>query len=86
MNRGAFMKQRKSIHIEQVIACKHAMNGKCHFLSNDCSFRHESEAKNENLDDESDKNIVEKLFNMMEKITKRIVRKKSCRNKRKKSK
>ena len=61
-NRGDFMKHRKSRHVERVIVCNHALNGKCHFSNNDCWFRHENESKNENLSNESDKNIIEKYL------------------------
>ena len=69
---------RKSKHSENVSACSHAMNGKCHFGSKKCWFLHDDLSSintNENTEkgDKCDKEVMEKMFNMMEKFSERIV-------------
>ena len=70
--------KRKSKHSENVSACSHAMNGKCHFGSKKCWFLHDDLSSintNENTEkgDKCDKEVMEKMFNMMEKFSEHIV-------------
>ena len=81
-NRGDLMKHRKNAHIESVSTCRHALNGRCHFSSKDCWFIHEDERMGKNINEKDnelknletpDNEVTERLMNMMEKFTKRIV-------------
>ena len=77
-DRAQLMKHRKVDHEHAVSMCNHALNGTCHFGSENCWFRHnDSKLKNTNEKDEknidNNQEVLEKLFEMMEKFSDRIV-------------
>ena len=75
----------KRKHKNQVPLCKKNMNGTCWFGNNNCWFIHEevnkSEQMRKNEEFTKDKDIVEKIFNMMETFTKRITEIEQQKNK-----
>ena len=66
-----FMKHRKLEHRPAVTKCRHALYGTCMFGEDKCWFVHEND-KNEKII-QNNQEVFEKLFNMMEKMTERIV-------------
>ena len=81
-NRGDLMKHRKTKHLEYVSTCSYALNGMCHFSGKNCWFVHEDEEMEKNKYEKSkdlkhiinsDNGVSEKIINMMEKFTKRMI-------------
>ena len=78
--RPDYQKHRKHKHIEMVSNCKHEIKGECVYGEDKCWFKHQSKSKVncnktetiENMENE-DRIILKKLFDMVEKITKRVV-------------
>ena len=66
-----FMKHRKQEHKPAVMKCRHALYGTCMFGEDKCWFVHETD-KNEKMI-QNNQEVFERLFNMMEKMTSRIV-------------
>ena len=78
---------RKQHHVELVQSCRQYRLGTCKYASDKCWFRHSDTTesitnKNEENVNEGEKSeqiikynqeVIEKLFNMMEKMTERIV-------------
>ena len=76
--KSEFMKHRRNEHIESVPLCRDEKNGTCHFGKLKCWFIHEDvENLNENGMLENGNNVnqevVDKIFNMMENFTQRIL-------------
>ena len=70
-----YMKHMKSEHLEIVKECKNFLEGRCSYNKN-CWFKHEEshkKEKNEEVNNENNKEMMNKLFEMVEKYTKRIV-------------
>jgi hypothetical protein len=71
------MMHRKNNHTEYVSACSHALNGSCHFGSKKCWFLHDDVSTTNTNEktgklDKSDKEVMEKMFDMMEKFSEQI--------------
>lgn len=74
--RSDYMSHRKKKHIEIVPKCRSAET--CHFGISNCWYNHSelNDSKEENMDisnEDNNKKILEKLFDMVEKMTERIV-------------
>ena len=72
-----FLKHRKMNHEDKVPACKNFKAGNCVFGNEKCYFKHEKdETMKEHINDIKEKfendEVVQKIFKMMEKRTKRI--------------
>ena len=72
-DRPQLMKHRKVEHENSVSMCNHAINGICHFGSENCWFRHnDKKSTNQNEKDKkhlgNNQEVIEKLFEMMDKI------------------
>ena len=66
-----FMRHRKLEHRPAVTKCGHALYGTCMFGEDKCWFVHEAEKSEKII--QNNQEVFEKLFNMMEKMTERIV-------------
>ena len=82
--KSAFMKHRKKSHRTSVPICKASKNGRCYYDSNNCWFHHEDILANQgdqeiiesmDVDENEQKNgvMLQKLFEMVEKYTQRII-------------
>ena len=76
--KSEFMKHRRAKHIESVPLCRDASNGRCQFGKIKCWFNHEEDDfANETRYEENGINInqevIDKIFDMMENVTKRIM-------------
>jgi hypothetical protein len=76
--RANLMKHQKIDHEDTVNTCNHALKGTCHFGSENCWFRHEEQVitngDKKNMNNvENNQEVIEKIFDMMEKFTDRIV-------------
>ena len=72
-----FLKHRKINHENTVPACKKLKSGKCPYGSEKCFFKHKKdetvkEQDNEINDKFENNEVVQKIFKMMETMTKRI--------------
>ena len=70
-----FLKHKKQHHRQYVQQCRNADNGTCRYGIELCWFEHES---NERMSENErsinyNQEVFEKIFNMMEKITERVV-------------
>jgi hypothetical protein len=65
------MKHRKLDHRPSVTKCRHALYGACMFGDDRCWFVHETETNDKMI--QNNQEVFEKLFQMMEKMTERIV-------------
>ena len=77
-NKSEYMKHRKLKHETNVTPCIHAMTSKCIFGKEKCWFLHDKqevlvEAEKTEKIIQYNQDVFDKLFNMMEKITERIV-------------
>ena len=81
-NKNDFMQHRKKEHVQNVFFCKNALKGTCRFGAKKCWFNHSDNeitytSGNENENGENLQNMnqemMEKLFEMMEKFTQRII-------------
>ena len=77
-HRSDFMHHKKKEHSKNVPICKNAVNEICHFGRNNCWFNHgeiETFKGNMNLEhgNGENKDMIAKLFDMVEKFTQRIV-------------
>ena len=73
--KAEFMKHKRHEHVESVPVCRDALNGTCHFGNTKCWFKHE---EIENFDGNENGNnfnqeVIDKIFDMMENFTKRIM-------------
>ena len=71
-----FLRHRKNKHLQSVPVCKFTSE-ECTFGSKNCWFRHETDENDEVQDGNDDKKFennetVQKIFKMMENLTKRI--------------
>ena len=71
------LKHRKSNHVESTPICKKFKSGECTFGNKKCWFNHEKESKDNGQKEINDKNlenneIIQKMLQKMEAITKRI--------------
>ena len=83
VNKFEYMHHRKQDHKESVPQCKKGMGGTCWFGPKNCWFQHEErQISNENGNNKEEMNeaimntnqeVIEKIFDMMEKFTKRIL-------------
>ena len=71
--KSRLMNHRKQEHKNKIKVCINSTNGLCKFES-DCWYKHE-DIENENININGSKNqeIFDKIFDMMEKCTNRIV-------------
>ena len=72
-----FLKHRKSNHVESTPICKKFNSGECTFGNENCWFNHvkkvEDKGQKEKIDENLENNeIIQKRFQMMETLTKRI--------------
>ena len=81
-NKKTFMQHRKKDHVQNVVFCKNALKGTCHFGAKNCWFNHhdneitytsENETENGEYLQNTNQEMMEKLFEMMEKFTQRII-------------
>ena len=85
--RANLLHHRKQHHVELVQSCRQYRSGTCKYGRDKCWFRHcdtEESIKNKNKENmneaekseqiiEYNQEVIEKLFNMMEKMSERIV-------------
>ena len=73
-----FMHHKKDEHRHSVPVCKNQAQGTCVFGEYKCWFRHNTEEEKDELQNKAEKDenkeVMERLFNMMENVTKRVVR------------
>ena len=72
-----FLRHRKNKHPQSVPVCDKFTSEECTFGSKKCWFRHETDENDDVQDGKNDKKFennetVQKIFKMMEKMTKRI--------------
>eukprot|EP00092_Neocalanus_flemingeri_P093354 GFUD01118643.1.p1 GENE.GFUD01118643.1~~GFUD01118643.1.p1 ORF type:complete len:153 (+),score=29.39 GFUD01118643.1:558-1016(+) len=68
--KAEFMRHRKSEHPETTSECRENKNSWCRFKDDKCWFKHfDSKSKTEKVHSPE---LIQKVFNMMEKFTKRI--------------
>ena len=67
--RPDFMLHKKKDHSESIPICREALNGTCKFGKINCWYNHENENEKSNCTEE----VFDKLFDMIEKFTQRIV-------------
>ena len=69
-NINNFLKHKKIEHVTSVEECKNGKSNSCKYGDQNCWYRHNSQtnSKENNVNQE----VIEKLFNMMEKFTERI--------------
>ena len=72
-----FLRHRKIKHPQSVPVCDKFTSEECTFGSKKCWFRHETDENNDVKDEKNDKKFennetVQKIFKMMENLTKRI--------------
>ena len=74
-SRANLMKHQKIEHEDTVNTCNHAKKGTCHFGSENCWFRHDEPVitNGDKKNIENNQEVIEKIFDMMEKFTDRIV-------------
>ena len=78
-NRADFMHHKKNDHSKNIPICREALNGTCRFGKMNCWYNHENENVTENGNENVNENgngneeVFDKLFDMMEKFTQRIV-------------
>ena len=76
LNQLQFLNHRKTYHAHAVPTCRNYSNGSCMYTNDNCWFKHaedshdnkKSEFENENID----KEIIQKLFKMMENFMNQI--------------
>ena len=71
--KSEFMEHRKLEHFQKISSCKKEMDGFCRFGDEKCWYAHKysfQSKKTENLNE--DPELINRLFTMMEKFTKRI--------------
>ena len=69
------MHHRKSVHYQEVPRCSKSLIGTCWFGPKTCWFHHEEVEKiNESGNNENKEEMIEKIFNMMEVFTQRILK------------
>ena len=69
--KGDFMRHRKSDHLEKVAICTNEKNYSCTFDPDKCWYRHQNAKNNEDEKLET-KDMLERLFNLMEEFTERM--------------
>ena len=69
-----FMEHRKSMHADHISECRDNKNGWCRFSDEDCWYNHRETSFYKDFENATNKNpeMIEKLFNMMEKYAERI--------------
>ena len=65
------LKHKKMDHVTSVEDCKNERNNSCRYGAQNCWYRHNSNAKNE--ENNVNQEVIEKLFYMMEQFTERIL-------------
>ena len=77
-NKPEFMRHKKQEHRQSVPACVNETHGTCVFGEEKCWFRHNNKDENNqtyNKDKVNEnKEVMERIFNMMEKMTNRIMK------------
>ena len=81
--KSVYMNHRKAKHSESIPICKHEITGSCRYGSQNCWFNHnkiqidENESMNENTNENENNSqnneIMQKLIEMVEKYTQRII-------------
>ena len=77
ISQSEFMRHRKQDHENIVPLCKNWVNGTCTFESTKCWFNHENQEKNNESENheksiKENKEVIEKVLDMMEKFAERI--------------
>jgi hypothetical protein len=79
--RFELMHHRKSLHYQEVTQCTKSLHGRCWFGAKTCWFHHEGieqineNGRTDNIENKNNKEeIIEKIFNMMEVFTQRIMK------------
>ena len=67
------MKHKKSEHVATVIECRNPSSESCSYGEQTCWFRHDLPVVNNELDNNKNEEVTEKIFKMMEKCTLRII-------------
>ena len=85
LSQSQLLSHRKKEHGHKVPKCKNQNDGKCIYSNKTCWFNHyanETIDKNETRDKEMEENkeVIQKIFKMMEHFTEEIVRMKETRN------
>ena len=81
-SRQEYLKHRKLFHVEIVPECKKKMDGTCQYGDAKCWFKHsikEYNTKEQNGGKNIENNeVVEKLFDIVEKVTERLAKIEKC--------
>jgi DNA repair exonuclease SbcCD ATPase subunit len=84
-NESEFLTHRKKYHIQFVPPCRNLPNGECNYTNKNCWFNHKENLminENENNENEIEGNreVIQKIFEMMENFTKEITQLKEINN------
>ena len=71
--RTEYLKHRKQGHIENIPKCKNITKGECVYGDDNCWFNHQGNRnESEIIEKIKDREILQKLLDMVEKITERV--------------
>ena len=77
-SKSDFMYHKKAKHKNYVPECRNNLQGTCWFDEKNCWFIHDNTKESDNSENDKEKTenkeIMEKMFNMMETFTKRIMK------------
>ena len=84
-NMSEFLTHRKKYHLQFVPPCRNLPNGACNYTNENCWFNHkDNEMTNENENNENEieenREVIQKIFKMMENFTKEIIQIKERNN------
>ena len=72
--KAKLLHHRKNTHLESVQTCSNMMSGFCKYGADKCWFKHVNNDKNDKKEKEDgNEEVIEKIFEMMEKFTQQIV-------------
>jgi hypothetical protein len=72
--KATLLQHRKNNHLESVQTCSNMISGFCKYGSEKCWFKHDKNDNNDNNEKQNDnEEVIEKIFQMMEKFIHQIV-------------
>lgn len=79
-SQSEFLTHRKRYHKQIVPPCRNLQNGKCGYTNENCWFNHNENENNDIIEIEENKEVIQKIFQMMENFTKEITKLKEMNN------
>ena len=72
-SKNEFMKHKKCLHPNNVLICKNYKNHLTCQFGEECLFRHEENLTKNNIEKQTNNEIMEQIFKMLEQFTERMI-------------